>query len=139
LTQCKTFLPCGISVPIGDRLALLNNITQATQVAQGVVLQEAADRRLIKQAHSTLIAASSPAQTAQEHESVGHGLLTKAWLDLVNASNFMINHTDLIQELGKRVTALMATHFPGASQTPQLRGQMNRMEEDFLAGWRDSR
>jgi hypothetical protein len=105
----------------------------------GVVVEEDNTRRLVRQAKSTLIAASSAAQVAMETEAIGHGLLTKSFLDLVNASNFSIDHHGLIDSLTTSVAALMTRHFPGQQQTPQLRGQANRMEETFLDGWRDSR
>jgi hypothetical protein len=139
LTQCKTVFPCGICLAPKDRGVLANNIKKSTAQNTGVVVEEDNTRRLVKQSKSTLIAASSAAETAQEHSAIGHGLLTQSFLDLVNASNFQINHQSLIDDLAFRVNALMAKHFPGETQTPQLRGQQNRMEENFLEGWNDSR
>lgn len=139
LSQCKTFFPCGICLAPADRQVLLNNITSVTTRNAGVVVEEDSSRRLVKQSKSTLIAASSAAQTSQEHPDIGHGFLTKAFLDIVNSSNFTVNHHGLIDDLTLKVNALMAKYFPGEAQSPQLRGQQNRMEEDFLQGWRDSR
>ena len=139
LIQCRTLFPCGICLPTASRQVLAGNITRVSARNAGVVVEEDANRRLVAQAKSTLIAASAAAETAQEHEKVGHGLLTKALLDLVNQSNFLIDHIGLIGELTNRVAALMALHFPGEKQSPQLRGQDNRMDEDFLLGWRDCR
>lgn len=139
LALCRTLLPCGICLPPASRQVLAGNITSVNARNAGVVVEEDAARRLVQQAKSTLIAASTAAQTAQEHEALSHGLLTKAFLDLVNASNFGIEHHGLIDELTARVSAMMTQHFPGESQSPQLRGQQNRMTEDFLAGWNDSR
>lgn len=139
LTQCRSFFPCGICLPPSSRDALANNIQTVQARNAGVVVVEDVNRRLVRQSKSTLIAASSAAETAQEHPAIGHGLLTKGFLDMVNASNFQINHHNLIDDLTNRVSSLMAQHFPGESQTPQLRGQENRMQESFLEGWRDSR
>ncbi|MBS0152921.1 MAG: caspase family protein [Nitrospira sp.] len=139
LTQCTTLFPCGICLPPQSRQILANNISRVSARNKGVVIEEDANRRLVKESKSTLIAASTAAETAQEHEAISHGLLTKSFLDLVNASNFQIDHRSLIDELTKRVGALMTKHFPGETQSPQLRGQENRMEESFLQGWRDSR
>jgi hypothetical protein len=139
LAQCRTLVPCGICLPPGSRDVLAGNVVSATARNAGVVVEEDANRRLVQQAKSTMIAASTAAQTAMEHETISHGLLTKAFLDLVNASNFGIDHHKLIDELNTRVSAMMTKLFTGKSQTPQLRGQQNRMTEDFLQSWKDSR
>lgn len=139
LMQCTTLFPCGICLPPRSRQVLTNNITRVSSQNTGVVVEEDTNRRLLKESKSTLIAASSAAETAQEHPAIKHGLLTKSLLDLVNASNFQIDHRSLIDELTTRVRAMMTQHFPGKTQSPQLRGQENRMEEGFLQGWRDSR
>jgi hypothetical protein len=139
LAQCRSLYPCGICLPPTSRGALAGNVVSAQARNAGVVVEENASSRLVQQAKSTLIAASTAAETAQEHETIGHGLLTKAFLDLVNQSNFLIEHRSLIDELSSRVAALMARHFPGETQSPQLRGQENRMAEDFLLAWRDCR
>lgn len=139
LTQCRTLLPCGICLPPAQRQVLQGNVQGATAQHAGVVVVEDAARRLVQQAKSTLIAACSAAQTAQEHPAIGHGLLTQALLNTVNSSNFVIDHHNLLDALTMKVGALMTQHFAGEAQTPQLRGQLNRMEEDFLLGWRDCR
>lgn len=139
LSQCRTLLPCGICLPPANRSVMDNNIRSVTARHAGVVVEEDSTRRLVQQAKSTLIAASSAAQVAMETEAVGHGLLTKSFLDLVNASNFSVDHNALIDSLTTSVAALMTKHFAGQQQTPQLRGQANRMGENFLEGWRDSR
>ncbi len=139
LTQCRTLFPCGICLAPANRSSLTGNIRNVSARNSGVVVEEDSNRRLVQLAKSTLIAGSSAAETSQEHEAVGHGLLTKAFLEIVNSSNFTIEHHGLIDDLDRRVRALMNAHFPGESQTPQLRGQANRMEEDFLMGWRDCR
>lgn len=139
LLQCTTVFPCGICLPPQSRQILANNITRVSARNAGVVVEEDLNRRLVKESKSTLISASSAAETAQEHPAIGHGLLTKSFLDLVNQSNFQVDHRSLISELTTRVGALMTQHFPGETQSPQLRGQENRMEESFLEGWHDSR
>jgi hypothetical protein len=139
LSQCRTLLPCGICLPPANRSVMDNNIRSVATRNTGVVVEEDNTRRLVQQAKSTLIAASSAAEVAMETEILGHGLLTKSFLDLVNASNFSVDHHHLIDSLTTSVAALMTRHFPGQRQTPQLRGQANRMEQNFLEGWRDSR
>jgi hypothetical protein len=139
LTQCRTMVPCGICLPPAQRNALDGNIRRVTARNAGVVVDEDTSRRLVQNAKSTLIAASSAAQVAMEHETIGHGLLTKSFLDLIDTCPYTITYDTLITELTSKVNALMTTHFPGETQTPQLRGQANRMEDDFLNGWRDCR
>lgn len=139
LVQCTTLFPCGICLPPQSRQTLANNITGVSARNAGVVVEEDTNRRLIRESKSILIAACTAAETAQELETINHGLLTKSFLDLVNASNFQIDHRGLIDDLTTRVRALMNQHFPGETQSPQLRGQENRMDESFLEGWHDSR
>jgi uncharacterized caspase-like protein len=139
LAQCRTLIPCGICLPPPARQALDNNITRVQPRGEGVVVEEDAARRLVQQAKSTLISASTAAQVSWEHETLGHGLLTHALINLPTASNFSITYNDLIQELSQRVDQMTRRHFPGETQTPQLRGQANRMTEEFLVGFSDSR
>lgn len=139
LTQCTTMVPCGICLPPASRNLLNGNIQRVTARNTGVVVEEDASRRLVRNAKSTLIAACSAAQVAMEDESIGHGLLTKAFLDLVDSCPYTTNHQTLIGELTSRVNTMMTRLFPGDTQTVQLRGQANRMEEDFLDTWRDCR
>jgi len=105
-----------------------------------IVLEEDPDKVFIDQAKTTLIAGCRFSELSWE--TAGHGLLTKAFLDLVNSSNFEISNIALLDELRSRVQedfeALIApslTVTDPQAQTPQLRGQMSRMEELFFQGF----
>jgi len=75
------------------------------------------------------------------YETNGHGLLTKALLDTVDASDFQVSYGDLMQSLQSKVGDAFQQLLPSVpngypkSQTPQLRGQANRMQEGFLQAW----
>ena len=95
-------------------------------------MDEDANQQFIPLAKSTLLGACRWDETAGETPK--HGYFTQAILDIVNQSNFLIDHHTFHQKLVERVHQLA-----GPKQTPQIRGQQNRMEEDFLMGWKDSR
>lgn len=140
LTTLRTLVPIGICIPPSAITALANNITNVRNGSGGPIdLDEDPNRILVQQAKSTLIAGCKADEFSMEQSTLRHGLLTQSFIDIVNASNFTIDHRTLIDRLIACVRAYMQRFFPGDTQTPQLRGQMNRMEEDFLLGWRDCR
>ncbi|NER83048.1 MAG: caspase family protein [Leptolyngbya sp. SIO1D8] len=146
VTYMQTLVPCGVCLPPTSDV-LNHNVSQVTANSNShngmVDLDEDPDKTLIQQSKSTLISGCRFNEYSWEDGDTRHSLLTQSLLDLVNQSNFEINHHDLIDELRQRVAKKITTQihpdYPNATQTPQLRGQMNRMEENFLAGWIDSR
>jgi hypothetical protein len=135
----RTLIPFGTTTP--NTAAYDNNAQNVRDAGDGLVcLEEDPNRQFIELAKSTLVSACKWDEYAQEDpgNTIGHGILTQAFLDLVNQSNFLIDHHGLHTQLLTRVGEL-ATRLSISSQTPQIRGQANRMEEDFLLGWRDSR
>ncbi len=133
----NTLVPCGICLPHDQVTSLQNNVRNVTASGDGVDLDEDPDKTLTRFAKSTLIAGCQFNEFSWENPTLRHGLLTQSFLDLVNQSSFQINHDDLLGELRSRVSAYASQI--GVAQHPQLRGQMNRMEEGFLDGWIDSR
>jgi hypothetical protein len=135
-----TLVPCGICIP-SDSDACADNVTTAPTARAGhPALEEDLDKVLVDQAKTTLIAGCKFDELSWE--TAGHGLLTKAFLDIVDASNFQINYTDLLDHLKTRVqndfNALILPSISSStprSQTPQLRGQTTRMSEQFLDGF----
>lgn len=124
-------IPFGVTVPAPQ--AYGNNVSNVQKKENGLLsMDEDPNQLFIPQAKSTLLAACRWDEYAGETPS--HGYLTQALLDLVNQSNFLMDHRKLHQQLVDRVRQLA-----GPKQTPQIRGQQNRMEEDFLLGWRDCR
>jgi hypothetical protein len=143
LRSMTSRIPFGICLPPGSD-ALHNNVSNVRDLGNGICsMDEDPDKVFVAQAKSTLIASSKFNEVSQEDPSnppaIGHGLLTQALLDLVNASNFQVEHRMLLDKLRQGVRDYMNRFYPGQTQTPQLRGQENRMEEFFLEGWRDSR
>jgi|SRR5580765_2489286 len=106
--------------------------------------QSRPDKVFIDEAKTTLIAGCKFDELSWE--TGGHGLLTKAFLNIVNASNFQITYSELLDQLRATVTSdfssLIAPSITSdlpQSQTPQLRGERNRMNQGFLQGFIDSR
>lgn len=139
----KTVVPCGICIP-PDADVLDNNVRNVSTAADGtIMLDEDLNRALVPLSKSTLIAACEFNELSWEDSSLGHGLMTQAFLDIVNSSEFHITYLDLLNQLRARVgdyiTSKILPSHPGVTQVPHLRGQLNRMEEGFLEAWIDSR
>jgi hypothetical protein len=140
----RTLIPCGILIP-EDSGACTNNVqTSGGDIAGRPVITEDPDKVLVDQAKTTLIAGCRFDELSWE--TSGHGLLTKAFLEIVNASNFEIGYSDLLDRLRSNVkddftNLILPKLKPGlpTSQTPQLRGQKNRVNDVFLSGYVDSR
>lgn len=137
-----TLIPCGICIPASADVCD-NNVSNVSVSNGCFSLDEDSDKVFVPLAKTTLIAGCKFNELSWE--TGGHGLLTKSLLDLVNASNFQISYRDILDELETRVsdyfnTLILPTipHNLPRSQTPQLRGQANRMDEGFLQGWMDS-
>jgi hypothetical protein len=133
----RTLIPFGTTTP--NIAAYDNNAQNVRDAGDGLVcLEEDPNRQFIELAKSTLVSACNWNEFAQEDPTIGHGILSQAFLDLVNQSDFQIDHRRLHTELLTHVGEL-STRLSTPKQTPQIRGQANRMEEDFLMGWRDTR
>ena len=139
----RTLVPCGILIPT-DSDACDGNVTSVSDSGGVASAEEDPDRAFIDQAKTTLVAGCRFNELSWE--TGGHGLLTKAFLNTVNASNFQITYNELLDQLRTSVTtdftALIAPTLSSSlpqSQTPQLRGQRNRMDQGFLQGFVDSR
>jgi hypothetical protein len=139
----NAWIPAGIAVPDSDDVCA-NNVSKVQAIEGGhLMCEEDPSQIFIPRAKMTLISGCRFWELS--YETGGHGLLTQALLDTVNGDDFRISHGDLIAGLQQKVaegfTALLPTITAGypKSQTPQLRGQANRMEEGFLQPWADSR
>jgi Caspase domain len=135
----RTLIPCGILIPPTSTVCS-NNVGNATAENGRLNLDEDPDKVFVNQAKTTLIAGCSFSELSWE--TGGHGFLTKAFLDIVNASNFEITYLDILDKLRANVTKdfdnLILPSLSASdphSQTPQLRGQRSRMEEGFLDGF----
>jgi hypothetical protein len=139
-----TIVPVGIGIPSNSD-ACDNNVSNVTVTDDGVLqCDEDPSRIFLDLAKMTLIAGCRFWELS--YEMNGHGLLTQALLDTVNASDFQIIYGDLMTQLQANVATTFSSQIlpsvqPGdpPSQSPQLRGQANRMEEGFLQAWVQSK
>lgn len=139
----RTLIPCGILIS-PTSLACVDNVTLLpTAVAGHPGIEEDPDKVFVEEAKTTLIAGCGFDELSWE--IAGHGLLTNAILDLVDAGDFEINHIDLLDRLrtkvGNTFAHVILPHLSSGEprrQTPQLRGQKSRMEENFLQGFTGS-
>ena len=141
-----TLIPCGLLLSPEDRLVCTGNVNNARVVDGRIDLDPAPNFTTIQKAKTTLISGCRPDELSYEGpltSAVKNGLMTKSFLDLVNQSPFRIDHRSLVDELNTRVATYAGQLFPTANprivQQPQLIGQDNRMGQDFLEGFTDSR
>jgi Caspase domain len=138
----RTLIPFGVVIP--PSATVMNNNVSNVRVApdNSIDLDEDPNKTLVQFSKSTLLAGCRYTESSWIG-SDSHSLLTQAMIDLVNSSNFSISYHDLLAQMQRRVaekiTAQILPGNPGVTQTPQLLGQMNRMTEEFLAPWSDSR
>lgn len=126
----NTVVPFGIALP--DLSLLANNVSQAVAAPPATVCYtEEANREFLDAAKATVLAASRWDEYAGE--SSDHGYLTQAMLEVVNASNFTVSHKEFHHLLSPKVHEAA-----GHEQNPVLRGQANRMDENFLQPWSTS-
>jgi uncharacterized caspase-like protein len=135
----RTLIPCGLCLP-PDSQDMANNVTNVRDRGDGSIdLDADPDKTLVAACKSTLLAACRYQELSWESQSLGQGLMTQALLDIVNTSNFSASYHEVMEQtrsrVGQRFDALIRPHYPDRTQTPQLYGQRNRMEEEFLAGW----
>lgn len=141
INTMTSLIPCGVLLSPAERQACANNVSNPRLDNGKIDLDLDPDFTTIQQAKTTLIAGCR----SDELSYIGKGpiknsLLTAALLELVNQSNFEIDHRSLCSELITKTAGYLTAHFaPGTKQTPQLIGQHNRMEENFLQGFTDSR
>lgn len=140
-TYMNTWIPAGIGVPTNTDVCK-NNVRNVS-ISEGghLMCEEDPSQIFVDLAKMTLISGCRFWELS--YETNGHGLLTKAILDTVNASDFQMTYGDLISMLQSNVATSFQSITPPAgypnSQVPQLRGQGNRMSEGFLQAWNQSK
>ncbi len=139
----NTWIPAGIAVPSNADVCR-NNVSNVRVTEGGhLMCEEDPSQIFVDLAKMTLLAGCRFWELS--YETNGHGLLTQALLDTINADDFQINYGDLLHTVQQKVNASFQTLLPSVpaaypkSQTPQLRGQANRMDEGFLQSWSASR
>jgi len=145
--EMKTLIPCGVCLP--DFGPLENNVSNVCVGDYGITdLDEDPDKTLIKQSKSTLISACrfyEVSWVATFSDGSRNSLLTKALLDTVDKRSLQISYHDLLDKLRPKVNEYLKKFvhtykgYEHVTQRPQLRGQKNRMEENFLEGWTQSK
>jgi len=133
IQDVQTWWPIGICLPEGSDQILLNVSNPIIENGRLVDLDEDPDKTLVGSARAMLFAACKYYETAGEHASIQHGFFTKAFLNIINGSNFRVSNNDMMNQLRSQVATLSSN-----SQTPQLRGQLNRVNQHFLAEWNSS-
>ena len=126
----NTIIPCGVVLPFGAA-DLDGNVSDVTGDGNGIVCSVDDNKSFITSSRSTVLAACRYDETdADSAGGGGHGGLTQALLDVINASNPQITYRELVDALRSDMTDSL-----NLQQTPTLLGQENRMDEIFLAPW----
>jgi hypothetical protein len=134
-----TLIPFGIAVP-SNKNVCKNNVSDVVITEGGhLMCEEDPSQIFVDLAKMTLISGCRFWELS--YESNGHGLLTQAILDTVNADDFQESYGNFVTLLQEKVGQSFELLLPSIStsdpqsQVPQLRGQGNRMEEGFLQPW----
>jgi Caspase domain len=126
-----TIVPCGAVVPQGDS-GFDGNVSNVVGQGNGVVCSVDDNKALVASSKSCVVAACRYDESAWEAEK--HSALTQAIVNVVGSSGTAISYLDLIDKLRDEVQNQL-----NKQQTPTLLGQQNRMNENFLAGWTQSK
>ena len=139
-----TIIPCGSLLSPQDRIVCDNNVSGLRLENGHIDLDPSPRFTTIPQAKTTLISGCAPNESSLEglpNSAVKNGFLTRSILDIVNQSSFKVDHRSLVDEASAKVMDYINQVYPGLGlvQSPQLIGQDNRMVENFLDGFVDSR
>ncbi len=131
LPAIREMWPFGICMPDGTN-ELFPNVSNP-QIDNSVLvdLDEDPNRTFVNSAQATLIAACKYYEVAREAN--GHGYLTQAFIDIVNEGDHQVSYDQLIDKLVAKVVG-----YSGDTQHPTLRGQLGRMDHQFLEGFNTS-
>jgi hypothetical protein len=124
LQSCTSIIP---HVLLTDLAKMANNIEIVKNDDGSCSLKTDEQLYYSDAASATLFAACAYNENAGD--GTNHGAFTQALLDIINSSNFQINHPDFLDKARKAIAPYSTT------QTPQLRGRPVRLEENFLDGW----
>lgn len=130
VANMTSIVPCGAAVPPGSN-DFDNNVSNVVGQGNGVVCSVDDNKALVSSSKTCVVAACRYDEDAEELAE--HSALTQAILDVIKASGSQLSYLDLIDQLRADVQNTL-----GATQTPTLLGQLNRMNEGFLAGWTTS-
>jgi hypothetical protein len=130
VANMTSIIPCGAAIPPGSN-DFDNNVSNVVGQGNGVVCSVDDNKALVASSKTCVVAACRYDEDAQELAE--HSALTQAILDVIKASGSQLSYLDLIDQLRADVQNTL-----GATQTPTLLGQLNRMNEGFLAGWTTS-
>ncbi|MHA7191979.1 caspase family protein [Arthrobacter sp. MDT2-16] len=138
----RTLIPVGICLPPSAHGELTGNVSNVHPGPNGLIdCDEDPDRTLVPSSKSTLLSAAQFNELAwQPRSATAHAFLTQALLDIFNQSTPTQPSYRQVQDrvrprVEEKVTTLVRPKHPGVTQVPQLRGQRNRMDEEFLKGW----
>ncbi len=136
----QTLIPCGLCLQAGSNLlnGNVSNVQAAINATNGAIdLDPDPDLTLIAASKATLLSACRYDELSWESSTYHNGLFTKSLLEIINQSG--LNYLDILGEVRTKVEHkiidAIRPDFPGVRQTPQLFGQRNRMEENFLEGY----
>ncbi|MFT3886769.1 MAG: caspase family protein [Arachnia sp.] len=138
LSQMHTVVPIGIVAP--DIETLSNNVAKVLEAPGPVACYtEEANRELAPSAKATLFSAARWDESARELGALGHGVFTKALLEVVDACPFLVSNQELHSRLHEKVREVSAPIPEELRQSPVLRVQANRASHTFLEPFVDSR
>src|SRR5688572_29697544 len=137
LAACRSVKRVGLCLPGRDGLACVPGEQAKLTIAP-------ADQ-FVDQARATLLSACRTDQSSWDAPSLRGSVFMTAMRDIVNQSGLRVSNTEFVTQLGTKAQTFMASavnsipRYANERSEPQLYGQRNRMGEDFLVGFADSR
>ncbi|UTT71292.1 caspase family protein [Arthrobacter sp. DNA4] len=129
----NTVIPCGVVLP-PEATGMDGNVSNVAGDGNGVVCSVDDNKSFVPQSKATVLAACRYDEVdADSVGAEGHGGLTAALLDCINATNQQTSYWELVDALRDDMLNIL-----NLQQTPTLLGQENRMDQVFLAAWDDS-
>ncbi|MGV3559210.1 caspase family protein [Larkinella arboricola] len=137
-TFMKTLIPCGICLTSPSEMS--NNVSNVRVTSDNTIdLDPDLNKTLVASCKSTLLSSCRFDEVSWITSKYSHMIFTQSLLELVNQSNFEASYHSVADQVRQKVSEKIISDIlpghPGITQTPQLFGQRNRMEENWLAGW----
>lgn len=134
---CRSVKRAGLCVAAGEGMPCVPGELAKLTIAP--------NEQFIEQARTTLISACRTDQSSWDVPALRGSVFMTATTQVIRECGLQIPHTAFVAEIANRAQALMASsvnsipRYANERSEPQLYGQRNRIGENVLAGFTDSR
>lgn len=137
---CQTLVPVGLCLAAAEN-ALGQNIRSIGFQNNQCIIEEAEESHYVELAKSTLLSACAAAELGWHVPAIQNSIFVCALRNVINQSGFQASYTDLLTRIRAEADSLMTQYIRTMPQhaqdtsVPQLYGQRERMQENFLMPW----